>query len=122
MNVENRDIKALLAANIRAKRRRIGHSQQHLAELAGISTGHMNDIEQGRKWVSPETLKNIAEALMTEPWTLLVPEGYRTTADADYDLMLRLIAKIREGFTDVLEDSWHQLLAETAGERNNEPR
>jgi DNA-binding XRE family transcriptional regulator len=52
------DVRTLLAANIKAGRRDLNLSQEKLAELAGLSTQTISDIEGCRTWVSDKTLLN----------------------------------------------------------------
>ena len=72
MENQAQEIQTVLARNIKSARAKLGYSQQDLAEKADLSPGHMNDLEQGRKWVSADTLQRLAKALMLEPWMLLV--------------------------------------------------
>ncbi|MDA3951318.1 MAG: helix-turn-helix transcriptional regulator [Spirochaeta sp.] len=109
MHSQIEDLKELLAFNTRSARERIGYSQQHLAEAAHISPGHMNDIEQGRKWVSAATLRNLAAALMTEPWTLLLPEEH-VRLRHDHDLLMRFAATLHKNVGKTIADSWEEAL------------
>jgi len=67
------DVRALLAANIKAGRRNLGFSQEKLAELAGLSTQTISDIEGCRTWVSDKTLLKLAEVFNIEIFQLLAP-------------------------------------------------
>jgi transcriptional regulator with XRE-family HTH domain len=71
MENQAQDILTILANNIISARTKLGSGQQELAEKAGLPPGQMNSLEQGRKWVSVETLHRLAEALMLEPWIFL---------------------------------------------------
>ena len=64
-----------VARNVRAARRDAGHTQQRLAELAGISVRTVKKIEAGRTWPDLVTLVGIAEALATTPASLLSDNG-----------------------------------------------
>lgn len=50
---------------IRSLREKRNYSRQKLAELAGLSTGYLYEIESGRKSFSADVLCRIAEALST---------------------------------------------------------
>jgi transcriptional regulator with XRE-family HTH domain len=64
-----------LASNIRARRGKIGLSQEKLAEMADVSTQTINDIEKCRSWLSDKTMAKIGEALSIEIFQLfLLPE------------------------------------------------
>jgi len=67
------DVRALLAANIKTGRRNLGLSQEKLAELAGLSTQTISDIEGCRTWVSDKTLLKLSEVFNVEIFQLLAP-------------------------------------------------
>ena len=43
-----------------------------LAAKAGITTNFINDIENGKKWVSPATLAKLCEVLEIDPYKLFL--------------------------------------------------
>jgi transcriptional regulator with XRE-family HTH domain len=67
------DVRRLLAVNIKAERRTLGLSQEKLAELAGLSTQTISDIEGCRTWVSDKTLLKLSEVLKVDIFQLLLP-------------------------------------------------
>ena len=74
MKKEEKDCRSLLGLNIKRYRSRIGLSQLHLALELGISTTFLSDIETGKKWVSAQTLSQLAKALKIEVYELFKPE------------------------------------------------
>ena len=74
MNKDEKECRTLLSRNIKRFRNRIGLSQLHLALELGISTTFLSDIETGKKWVSAQTLTQIAKALKIEVFELFKPE------------------------------------------------
>jgi len=74
MNKDEKECRTLLSQNIKRFRNRIGLSQLHLALELGISTTFLSDIETGKKWVSAQTLTQIAKALKIEVYELFKPE------------------------------------------------
>jgi len=56
-------LRALLAYNIKERRRILGVSQAKLAEKVSTSTHYIGQIEQKNKFPSPEMLERIAAAL-----------------------------------------------------------
>jgi transcriptional regulator with XRE-family HTH domain len=56
-------LRAILAYNIKEKRRILGISQAQLAEKVATSTHYIGQIEQKNKFPSPEMLERIAAAL-----------------------------------------------------------
>lgn len=65
------DLNKVIAMNIRAFRKHHKLTQKELAERAGITRCHLNDIEHLRKNVSIQTLERIANKLEVEPYQLL---------------------------------------------------
>ena len=57
---------------LRQARRRQGRTLRDVAEAAGVSTGHLSEVERGRKEPSSEVLAAICRALGLELVDLLV--------------------------------------------------
>ena len=72
---EVKELRRILALNIKRQRENLGISQEKLAELAGISANMMTDIECCRTWVSDKTLIKLANALEIDVFRLLLPVG-----------------------------------------------
>jgi len=66
--------KKILSFNLKKHRKKLGFSQEKLAENAEISTMMVKDIEACRTWVSDKTLESIAKALKTDIYRLLMPD------------------------------------------------
>ena len=62
MNESNIDYK-MMGKRIRARRRELNLTQERAAELAGVSTSFIGQIERGEKVASVETLAALSEAL-----------------------------------------------------------
>jgi transcriptional regulator with XRE-family HTH domain len=73
--MEGKEVRAVLAKNLKLYRGLRGISQAALAEKAGISIPFLSDIERGNKWPYMDTLINIANALQTDVYELLKPAG-----------------------------------------------
>jgi transcriptional regulator with XRE-family HTH domain len=84
MKKKTKDLRKTLSLNIKKHRELLGISQEKLAEKAQISANMIRDVEGCRTWVSDTTLINIAAALKTDIYRLLMPnplsedENYRT--------------------------------------------
>jgi len=102
-------VQQILAKNIRDARKKLGYSQQSLAERAEISPGHMNDLEQGRKWVSADTLERLARALSLEPFMLLLPED-RSVEFSSFNLLTDYATTVRENLEGALDESLRKAL------------
>jgi len=79
---------------IKKHRELLGFSQEKLAEKAGISSNLVRDMECCRTWVSDKTLINIAEALKTDTYRLLMPENIQE--DENYRTVLLDLTKTFE--------------------------
>ncbi|GHV80542.1 hypothetical protein AGMMS49944_23330 [Spirochaetia bacterium] len=99
-----RDIRDILSANIRRYRHNRNLSQIAFAEKLDISVTFLNSIENGVKWISPQTLAKFASALNIEPYELFKPEkalplDVATTlnkfADETFDAVTQALNTIR---------------------------
>jgi transcriptional regulator with XRE-family HTH domain len=59
-----------LAANLKEYRRKLGMTQEKLAEKAGVSTHYIAMIETCKKYPKPDMLEQIAKSLEIEPYKL----------------------------------------------------
>jgi transcriptional regulator with XRE-family HTH domain len=66
-------VRELLAANIKARRKKLGFTQEKLAELVDVSYQMIHDIEGCRTWVSDKTLLSLSTALEVDIHELLSP-------------------------------------------------
>ncbi|GHV32955.1 hypothetical protein AGMMS4952_24320 [Spirochaetia bacterium] len=69
-----KECRRLFSHNIKRYRSRLGLSQLNLALNLDISPNFLSDIETGKKWVSPNTLVLLANALKIEIYELFKPE------------------------------------------------
>ena len=58
-------LRALLAYNLKKRRKTLGISQEKLAEKVSTSTHYIGQIEQKNKFPSPEVLERITTALFS---------------------------------------------------------
>jgi len=70
-----KELRKILALNIKRQREKLCISQEKLAEFAEISANMMTDIEGCRTWVSDKTLIKLANALKIDVFRLLLPVG-----------------------------------------------
>ena len=68
--LKNTGIRAVLAANIKENRRKLGMTQEELAEKADVSTHYIAMIETCKKYPKPDMLELIAKTLQVEPYKL----------------------------------------------------
>jgi transcriptional regulator with XRE-family HTH domain len=73
------DLRTILGENLKKFRTLKGFSQAKLAEILDISPNFISDIETGKRWLSSDTLVNLAEALNIDVYEFLRPQ--QTPAD-----------------------------------------
>jgi len=112
------DLRAVLSQNIREYRGYLDLSQADFAEKASISIPFLSDIENGKKWVSPETLAKIADALGIQAYELLKPgtiipdsagnilEKYKTDI---FNAFGKTLGDIHDGYIRQLNDKTDRL-------------
>jgi transcriptional regulator with XRE-family HTH domain len=103
MNMNEKDCRTLLSWNIKRFRNRIGLSQLHLALELGISTTFLSDIETGKKWVSAQTLTQIANALKIEIYELFKPE--QTVRDDVNAAVVQYLDDVDDAFIQSIEEA-----------------
>lgn len=61
----------LLSRNLKGARARLGFSQEHLADLAGLHRTYVGSVERGERNISIDNIERLAIALSMEPADLL---------------------------------------------------
>ena len=72
--LKNKGIREILATNLKENRRKLGLTQDELAEKAGVSTHYIAMIETCKKYPKPDMLEQIAKTLGIEPYKLFSVE------------------------------------------------
>jgi transcriptional regulator with XRE-family HTH domain len=72
-NQNGHTVRMLLSKNLKRLRCQKKVSQLNLAIHTGLTQNFINDIENGKKWVSPDTIAKLAIALNAEPHQLFIP-------------------------------------------------
>jgi len=67
------EIRNILSINIKRYRQNRNLSQADLAEKLDISVNFLCNIENGNRWISPQTLAKFATVLNIEPYELFKP-------------------------------------------------
>lgn len=109
MERDGKGLQRILARNVKMAREKLGYSQMELAEQADLSTTHMTDLEQGRKWVSSGSLQRLADALGLEPFMLLLPPDYSSELDA-FSLLAEYASSVRERIEGALDTSLKDIM------------
>ncbi|MDR2144218.1 MAG: helix-turn-helix domain-containing protein [Treponema sp.] len=64
---DGQEIRELFSRNLKLLRHHNNLSQLALSVKAGLAHNFVNDIENGKKWVSPNTIAKLAAVLDVEP-------------------------------------------------------
>ena len=108
------NIRNLFSRNLRRLRTLANMSQLALAENAGLTHNFINDIENGKKWVSAETIGKLASALKAEPYQFFISESKWNDQGAE------IFSLYLDDFTDsiakMVKDYRYRYLAENAQE------
>ncbi|MDR2900911.1 MAG: helix-turn-helix domain-containing protein [Treponema sp.] len=77
----DKEIRELFSKNLKRIREIQGISQLNLANMAGLTHTFINDIENCKKWISPETFSLLCNALRVEPFHFFLSE--KNLSDSD---------------------------------------
>jgi transcriptional regulator with XRE-family HTH domain len=102
------DIREIFSRNLKHYRSRKNLSQFALSSKAGLAHNFVNDIENRKKWVSPETIAKIAVVLDVEPFQLFMTNPL----DAKQTKRIHLyLDELNDRFSDMMGDiKYHYLL------------
>jgi len=108
--MEPEKLREILSNNIKKERKKLGLTQEKLAEIAGLSSQTINDIEGCRMWVSDKTMTKLANVLHIEAYQLLISDLPDETSTIDnskgrllFDLEDRIIRNIRQYFKEAIK-------------------
>ncbi|GHV51357.1 hypothetical protein AGMMS49579_06500 [Spirochaetia bacterium] len=101
------DLRVTLGANLKRYRCFRGLSQAKLAEMVDISPNFISDIETGKRWLSSDTLVNLADALKIDVFEFLKPAEIVSGGDAD--LLTRYTEEASATLTQVVSQSLENL-------------
>ena len=87
---KKRNIREVLAANLRENRRKLGLTQEKLAEMANVSLHYISMIETCNKYPKPEMVEHLANILGIESYKLFTVED---DTDEPLERLHRLIIK-----------------------------
>jgi len=88
--MNEQELRAILGRNIKRHRQSRNLSQADLAEKLDISDNFLCNIENGNRWISPQTLVKLATTLNIEPYELFkpaeaIPPDVSTTLNKSFD-------------------------------------
>jgi transcriptional regulator with XRE-family HTH domain len=91
------EVRRLFARNLKRLRELRNISQLDLSGMTGLTHNFINDIENCKKWVSPESLARFARALQVQPFQFFLSELRSNEYEEDH------ASVYREDFIDVLQ-------------------
>lgn len=110
METNERNLRRILAANVKEQRKILGLSQEKLAEQAGLSWQTINSIECRRTWVSDGTLEALAKVFNIESFHLLMPPEARAVITLSPSEALQRLCKAKRTFDDSFSEILNSML------------
>lgn len=77
------EIRDIFGYNLKRIRKLRNISQMQLADKVDMAFTFINAIENGKKWVSPESIAKFTEALEIEAYQLFLPKDYQIEPSPD---------------------------------------
>jgi transcriptional regulator with XRE-family HTH domain len=77
------EIRRLFARNLKRIRELQNISQLQLSVMTGLTHNFINDIENCKKWISPDSLAKFAETLQVQPFQFFLSEFLTAEYEAD---------------------------------------
>ena len=96
-------VKKNLAFNIKLLRKKMGISQEKLAEITDLSTQTISDIEGCRTWVSDKTLEKLANVFKVDVFQLFIPQYEGNLDSLIYKRLTKLGISIKDDIDKRLE-------------------
>jgi transcriptional regulator with XRE-family HTH domain len=104
------DIARLFGKNLKRIRNGKRISQLTLANMADLTHNFINEIENGRKWVSSDTIARLAAILETEPFQFFIPD--RAMENINTEIFQEYINEMTVSFDRMIHDFRAQYLPE----------
>jgi len=108
MKREKASIKQILAANIKENRRKMGLTQEKLAEMANMSLHYLAMLESANKFPSGEMLEKLAHVLNIQTYQLFTPTA--TPEGALLHLEHSIVANIGNVVSETIVNDMQQAM------------
>ena len=95
-------ILTLFAQNLVRIRKNVGLSQKDLADLAGLTHNFVNDLENGKKGFSLDTLGRLSETLKVEPFHFFINKDQ--WADSEKLQYQAVLSELNTGINKLFEN------------------
>lgn len=119
--MDGKNIQKLFGSNVRRLRTRFGLSQLRLATEIGMTHNFINDIENGKKWVSSQTIAKLAQKLHVEPSDFFMSDTTLEQHEADFittymdDISQSVLKAVTETKSRYIRDTLNKI---TEGDEN----
>jgi transcriptional regulator with XRE-family HTH domain len=110
MEAAKTNLRQILAANLKERRKILGISQEKLAEITGLSWQTVNSIECQRTWASDTTLETLAAALKIETFQLLIPLEIRAVLSSDVMESFRQLVAAKKSYDETFNNIIYPML------------
>jgi len=111
------NIRSLFSRNLKRLRKMANVSQVKLAGDAGLTHNFINDIENGKKWVSAETIGKLAIALKAEPYQFFLSDSKWN--DRGAEIFSLYLEDFSDSISKMVKEYRHRYIAE--GDEPAEP-
>jgi transcriptional regulator with XRE-family HTH domain len=112
-------IREVLADNLRENRRKLGLTQEKLAEQADVSTHYIAMIETCKKYPKPEMLERLARALNLEPHQLFsVPASPEEALERLHQSIVADMQRMGTGIKQTVRETIREALAKELKSRD----
>jgi transcriptional regulator with XRE-family HTH domain len=114
ITAEGTALRRLFAHNLKRLRDLQNISQLQLSVMTGLTHNFINDIENCKKWVSPESLATLAAALRVQPFQFFLSELLTAKYEEDR------LNVYREDFVDMFQkvaSDWMETYLPRSAER-----
>jgi transcriptional regulator with XRE-family HTH domain len=98
-SMEEEAVRLAVPTSVRERRKARGWTQPQLAEMAGISTTAVHNLEAGKNGFTDKTLASLAAAFGCRPADLLLPLDEKPSEISSEPEILAFLARIKN-FTD----------------------
>lgn len=103
MTNEKTRISIVLSTNIKTIRKSRSITQEQLAEIVGVTVGHISLIERGLAYPSSEKVDLIAKALGVPTYKLFIPEEIGSGDEETYVLKSSMKEELRTAINTIID-------------------
>ena len=96
-------LRTTFSENIRIYRKRLGLSQQQLAEMCEIVPNYVSEIEKAKKFPSVDMIERIAEALKIQPYMLFINSSESMASQEIQILTQKRDSEFQKEFSDMID-------------------